>query len=136
MKRKVILWSIGGFFGLALLIALAWPSITLCMVPETKPMMQVLYAQLSIACHQYKQAYGTYPELSENRAVIAALTGENSRKIVFFEPNPRQLNENGELLDRWGTPIRITFLPDEAPFFVSAGKDKTFGTPDDIKDKR
>lgn len=136
MKRKVILWSIGGFFGLAILIGLAWPSITVCGTPSPQAMMQALYAQISLACQHYKQEYGTYPELPENKTLIAVLTGENPRKIVFFEPNPKQLNEQKEILDMWGTPIRIALLPDTPPSFVSAGKDKTFGTSDDIKDKR
>lgn len=91
---------------------------------------------MSSACRAYKQEYGTYPDSSENKALVAILSGKNPRKIVFFEPRPNLLNQTGEIIDKWGTPIRITFHSDEPPSFVSAGKDKNFGTPDDINDKR
>jgi hypothetical protein len=136
MKPKDILWSVGGVLGLLVLIVLAWPGIASYHRPNRGLWVQNLYAQLSIASRAYKQEYGTYPESSENKAVIAALTGDNPRKIVFFEPQRKQLNEQKEILDGWGTPIRIAFPSDELPSFLSAGKDKVFGTPDDIKDKR
>lgn len=136
MKPKAILWSVGGIFGVAILIGLAWPGIAVYRNPESRDSMQVLYAQLSLACQQYKQEYGTYPDSSENKDIIAALTGGNPRKIIYFETPHKQLNEKREVLDKWGNPIRIIFPADAAPSFVSAGKDGIFGTADDTKDKR
>lgn len=136
MKPKAILGSILGVLAVAILIGLAWPAIMVNRTAGPEALMQVLYSQLSVACQQYKQEYGKYPESQENKHVIAALTGDNPRKIVFFEPHSKQLNDQKEILDRWGTPIRITFPADEPPSIVSAGKDRIFETTDDIKDKR
>ena len=89
MKQKAILWSIGGLFGLGILSALAWPSIC-SPTPAYKTTMRSLYAQLSVAYGAYVQEYGTPPDASENKTLIAFLTGENPRKIIFFDPGPRQ----------------------------------------------
>jgi hypothetical protein len=132
MKLKVTFWLIGGIFGLIILIALAWPCFAHCRTT----LMQAQFAGMFVAYKAYTQEFGTLPETTQNKDFIAALTGKNPKKIVFFDPAPKQLNEKGEILDNWGTPIRVTLHADEPPLFLSAGKDKIFGTRDDILDKR
>jgi type II secretory pathway pseudopilin PulG len=88
--------------------------------------------QIYTACLAYKTEYGTLPENSENYRLIKILCGDNPRKIEFLSLIPRDVNPNGEMIDQWGTPFRITFDSDAKIHVVSAGPDKIFGTPDDI----
>ena len=123
-------------FGFGILLVLVWPSISYFRMKGPPMMVQALYAHMSVALRQYKEEYGVYPEPSDNKTVLAALTGANSKGIVFFEPHPKQMNKNGEILDKWGTPIRISYVSNGPPAFLSAGEDKVFGSSDDIRDKR
>ena len=80
----------------------------------------------------YFRIFRQNPVAGENREVIAALTGKNSRRLVFLDPAHPALNEHGELLDRWNTPFRFHPISRSLMEFSSAGPDGTFGTPDDI----
>lgn len=53
-------------------------------------------------------------------------TPKNLRELKAFS---RQL---GATLDSWGTPIRYKRLSDERFRLISAGKDRTFNTADDL----
>jgi prepilin-type N-terminal cleavage/methylation domain-containing protein len=70
--------------------------------------------QLASAVKSYTLEYGRLPESGK---VVAALTGENPKKIVFFEAKPAKGEppRNGlsgtEMMDPWGKPY--TFQLDE-----------------------
>jgi hypothetical protein len=89
-------------------------------------------SQIIIACYAYYAEYGSLPEVSENGRLMKILGGENPRAIGFINLQSGQLNANGEMIDPWRTPFRITFDPDSKVHVISAGPDKIFGTPDDI----
>jgi len=84
------------------------------------------------ACQAYKIEYGTLPQVSENNRLKEILCGDNPRKMEFLTFRPNDVSSNGEMIDPWGTPFRITFDPDSKIHVISAGPDKIFGTPDDI----
>jgi hypothetical protein len=89
------------------------------------------------ACLSYLTEYDQLPPSSDNQKLTSALLGDNPRKIVFISLSKRQLNADHEMVDGWGTPIKITFysLPGNVSPRVlvqSAGPDKIFGTADDI----
>lgn len=88
--------------------------------------------QISIGCQGYKTEYGALPKTSENYRLIKILCGDNPKQIAFVYLKQWELNPNGEMIDPWGTPFRITFDPDSKIHIISAGPDKIFGTPDDI----
>jgi hypothetical protein len=88
--------------------------------------------QICIACQNYVTKYGTLPPSSENYRLTKILCGDNPRGITFINLMPSKLNPNGEMIDPWGTPFRITFDPNFKVHVISAGPDKIFGTPDDI----
>jgi len=84
------------------------------------------------ACLAYAMEYDRLPPDSDNKRLTAALTGDNARHVVFLSLSKNQLNANGEMIDRWGTPLKITFQGTSGIQVTSAGSDKVFGTADDI----
>ena len=84
------------------------------------------------ACLSYITEYGRLPPDADNQKLTAALLGDNSRHIAFLSLRKSQLNDNNEVVDRWGTPLKITFQGNTGIQITSAGPDQAFGTPDDI----
>lgn len=70
--------------------------------------------------------------LGSNREITRFLTGENVEKIAFIPPSLPQINDSGELTDRWGTPI--FFHPESVTDIGirSAGEDREMFTNDDL----
>jgi len=60
------------------------------------------------------------------------LAGDNPRKIEFISLMPQHFNEKGEVVDIWGTPLRLSVADPEHPVIQSAGPDKQWNTPDDM----
>ena len=67
----------------------------------------------------------------DNAEITAALTGENSLGLRLIARSHPAITTDGELADRWGTPIRFHALASDRMEIRSAGPDKKFGTPDD-----
>ena len=84
------------------------------------------------ACLSYAVEYNRLPPDSNNQRLTAALTGDNTRHVAFLSLSKNQLNANGEMIDRWGTPLKINFQGTSGIQVASAGPDKVFGTFDDI----
>lgn len=132
MKTKIIAYCIGGFIIAGLLFCLAFPVLNCRPQSRGISWAHALFSQIRFACDAFYQEYGALPSSSENYILTDILGGNNPRKIVFMEYSPRLLNNNKEMIDAWGTPIRVVFLPDQKFFMVSAGKDKIFNTKDDV----
>ena len=75
-------------------------------------------------------------EERDNAHVISALEGQNIRQIIFISLNPRCKNTQGEVLDEWGTPLRIIMADPHNPVIRSAGPDKIWGTQDDLASEK
>jgi len=84
------------------------------------------------ACLNYMVEYNRLPPDADNQKLTTALLGDNSRHIAFLSLRKNQLNADGEVVDRWGTPLRITFKGASGIQVSSAGPDRVFNTPDDI----
>lgn len=67
----------------------------------------------------------------DTRDITAALSGQNSRRVVLIPPSHPAISKDGELLDRWGTPFQFHQLSGTAMEVRSAGPDRVFYTPDD-----
>ena len=80
----------------------------------------------------YYRIFKQNPVAGENREVVEALTGKNPHKLVFLNPRHPALNQNLELIDRWGNPFRFHPLSGSIMEISSAGPDGNFGTADDI----
>lgn len=79
-------------------------------------------AALKAALNQYQATYGHYPSGSA-LAQIAALRGDNPRKMYFLDPD-------NAFIDPWGTAYRIEIDGGNVEV-SSAGPDRRFGTADD-----
>ena len=127
-------WTIYGVLALILLVLLVMATstgpaqFTLALKAEASDEA----GQIHTACQSYAVEYGAFPQTPENYRLIKILCGDNPRKIEFISLKPRQVSPNGEMIDPWGTPFRITFDPGAEVHVISAGPDKIFGTPDDI----
>ena len=64
---------------------------------------------------------------------MAKLAGNNKRKLAVLLPNHPSLNQEGELLDRWGTPYWFHPVSRDLMEIVSAGPDKKLWTEDDVR---
>jgi hypothetical protein len=73
---------------------------------------------------QYKENVGSYP-VGSNSDIIKTLQGNNPKKLIILVSRKAELNEKGEILDPWGTPLRIYFS-DAGVLVRSAGPNRRF----------
>jgi type II secretory pathway pseudopilin PulG len=135
LARKKRFWTPYGVLAMLLVLVL----LVAASLPGSGPLkagirVAVLnqVSQIYTACQNYQIEYGTLPETSENYRLKKILCGDNPRKIEFLSLKTGQINPNGEIIDPWGTPFRITFDSDSKVHVISADPDKIFGTADDI----
>jgi hypothetical protein len=79
--------------------------------------------QLVTALRAHKIEYGALPS-GDYAQIIATLTGDNPRKVPFFEGRAERFNERGEFIDPWGSPYRIDTSDPNNPRAYSPGKNK------------
>jgi len=80
----------------------------------------------------YRRTTGSYPVAEDNRQIMYMLTGgSNSDRGVFPRTHAR-MNQQGELIDGWGTPFFFHCISRTHIEIRSAGPDATFYTQDDI----
>jgi hypothetical protein len=79
---------------------------------------------LFIGLQKFKEVVGTYP-LGSNAEVAKALQGRNAKNVIILVGRKYELNEKGEMLDPWGTPLRIYFS-DSGVLIRSAGPNRRF----------
>jgi hypothetical protein len=73
---------------------------------------------------QYKENVGGYP-VGSNSEIIKTLQGNNPKKLIILVSRKAELNDKGEILDPWGTPLRIYFS-DAGVLVRSAGANRRF----------
>ena len=81
---------------------------------------------LFTALQKYKERVGSYPT-GGNLEVSKALQGGNSKNVIVIVGSARKsnLNDKGEFIDPWGTPLRIYFS-DNGVLIRSAGPNRRF----------
>jgi hypothetical protein len=80
--------------------------------------------------HQLK--HGKLPVNSDITVLTRALDEEQEEALKARPGEVLFSSANGQLVDYWGTPIRISFTDPMDPVAYSAGKDKKWDTPDDL----
>ena len=79
-----------------------------------------------------RSRFGGNP-VGTNREITRALNGDNPGHVVFLKAEDgMRLNENGELVDNWGTPFFFHQLSGVEMEIHSAGPDRKMWTPDDL----
>ena len=81
---------------------------------------------LFTALQKYKERVGTYPT-GGNLEVSKALQGGNNKNVIVIVGSSRKnnVNDKGEFIDPWGTPLRIYFS-DTGVLIRSAGPNRRF----------
>ncbi len=90
---------------------------------------------LILGIQQYKEFVGSYPT-GNNVAITKALLGQTEKKVLILAVRRSELNDKGEIVDPWGTPIQFYFSHNEV-LMRSAGPNKVFedssiSTADDL----
>lgn len=90
---------------------------------------------LIMGIQQYKEFVGTYPT-GNNAAITKALLGQTEKKVLILAVRRSDLNDKGEIVDPWGTPLQFYFSTTEV-LLRSAGPNKAFedsaiATTDDL----
>jgi hypothetical protein len=87
------------------------------------------------AVRQYGEMFGGNP-VGTNPEITSQLNGNNPKHINFLNPDAgMRVNENGELVDSWGTPFFFHQLSSMDMEIHSAGPDRTMWTTDDLVTK-
>ena len=73
---------------------------------------------------KYKEHVGAYP-VGGNAEVAKALKGQNAKNVIILVGRKNELNDKGEFVDPWGTPLRIYFS-DNGILVRSAGPNRRF----------
>jgi hypothetical protein len=71
--------------------------------------------------------------VGENHEITAALAGANALKFAFISRRHPAINAQGEMCDRWGTPLRFHAMSGHQMEIRSAGPDRQWRTPDDAQ---
>ena len=90
---------------------------------------------LIMGIQQYKEFVGTYPT-GNNVAITKALLGQTEKKVLILAVRRSDVNDKGEIVDPWGTPLQFYFSNDQV-LIRSAGPNKAFedsavSTSDDL----
>lgn len=84
------------------------------------------------AVRQYGQMFGGDP-VGNNQEITAELMGKNPKQINFLTgQDGMSVNQNGELVDAWGTPYFFHQLSGSDMEVRSAGPDRRMWTSDDL----
>ena len=79
---------------------------------------------LILGIQQYKEFVGTYPT-GNNTSITKALLGQTDKKVLILAVRRSDVNDKGEIVDPWGTPLQFYFSHNEV-LIRSAGPNKAF----------
>jgi hypothetical protein len=90
---------------------------------------------LILGIQQYKEFVGQYPT-GNNISIAKALLGQTEKKVLILAVRRSDMNDKGEILDPWGTPLAFYFSHNEV-MIRSAGpnkvwEDSAIATADDL----
>jgi hypothetical protein len=80
---------------------------------------------------QYKENVGGYP-VGSNAQVVKALMGHNAKNVIILVSRKLEVNEKGEFIDSWGTPLKLYFS-DSSVLVRSAGPNRRFDDSSSIE---
>jgi hypothetical protein len=90
---------------------------------------------LILGIQQFKEFTGGYPT-GNNMQIAKALLGQSEKKVLILAVRRADINDKGEILDPWGTPLQFYFSHNEV-MIRSAGPNKAWedsavATADDL----
>jgi hypothetical protein len=90
---------------------------------------------LILGLQQYREFVGSYPT-GNNIGIVKSLLGQTEKKVLILAVRRSDLNDKGEIVDPWGTPLQFYFSHNEV-MVRSAGpnrvwEDSSNPTADDL----
>ena len=79
---------------------------------------------LIMGLQQYKEFAGHYP-IGDNAEIARSLLGQGEKKVLILAVRKSDLNNKGEIMDAWGTPLQF-FFSKIGVLIRSAGPNKVF----------
>jgi hypothetical protein len=79
---------------------------------------------LILGLQQYREFVGTYPT-GNNATIAKALLGRSEKKVLILAVRKSDMDDKGEILDPWRTPLRFYFSDNEV-MIRSAGPNKVW----------
>jgi len=79
---------------------------------------------LILGIQKFREFVGSYPT-GNNAAIARALLGRTEKRVLIVAVRQSDLNDKGEILDPWGTPLRFYFSDNEV-MIRSAGPNKVW----------
>lgn len=98
--------------------------------PLTEDPAQTEAEAIALNIRQFMLRFGANP-VGTNAEIVKELNGGNAKNARYLPPDLLRLNDQGELIDRWGTPY---FFHQESATKMevrSAGPDRQLYTTDD-----
>jgi hypothetical protein len=132
IKKALVIAVVILGFGSVLWVAKAWT------LRSTDPKVVKFNADadgLILGLQQYREFVGSYPT-GNNLGISRALLGRTDKKVLILAVRKSDMNDKGEILDPWGTPLRFYFSDNEV-MIRSAGPNKAWedsnvATADDL----
>ena len=125
-----------------LILLLTFPAFFKFPFPPNKVILtNVQIYNIFMGLSRYYNEYGKYP-VGTNKEIATCLQGkdsvQNPKNIIYLNLTESKIkqNDNGELLDAWGTPLKIELNSDEYKLFImsfGANKKDDNGKNDDIE---
>ena len=93
---------------------------------------EIVLEDMARAIRQYGAMFGGNP-VGTNPEITSQLNGNNPKHINFLDASQgMRVNENGELIDPWGTPYFFHQISGTDMEIHSAGPDRIMWTADDL----
>src|SRR5215204_5772931 len=67
---------------------------------------------LILGIQQYREFVGSYPT-GNNISITKALLGQSQKKVLILSVRRAYMNDKGEILDPWGSPLQFYFSDNE-----------------------
>ena len=101
--------------------------------PRPRPNPQAVedIENIQLMLRDFRTRLGGNPE-GTNAEIMKGMMGGNTFQANFVPPDGQRLNDQGELLDRWGTAYFFHQLSKTEMEIRSAGPDQKMWTADDI----
>ena len=90
-----------------------------------------LLESMRTTVREFGLRFGGNP-VGTNAEITKALGGDNPKHVNFLDGRGYQVNEKGELVDHWGTPLFFHQISGMEMEVRSAGPDRKMWTSDDI----
>ncbi len=98
---------------------------------DAEPDLAADFDKVTLMLRDYRALTGENP-VGTNAEIMKAIMGGNPKGAQLGPPEGQPLNENGELIDRWGTPYFFHQLGKDLMEIHSAGPDRRMGNADDL----